>query len=83
VAVEVAAGGVGVLGGAGVGVPGEELGVAERDAGVESCEARAESRREERAPLLRRRPNLVGSMLVAGAAFWAESRPIADTRDRT
>jgi hypothetical protein len=59
-------------------VPGEELGVAERDAGVENCEARAESRREERAPLLRRRPNLVGSMLVAGAAFWAESRPIAD-----
>jgi hypothetical protein len=36
VPVEVAAGAVVVLGGAGVGVPGEDLGVAERYAGVES-----------------------------------------------
>jgi hypothetical protein len=35
VAVEVAAGAVVVLGGAGVGVPGEDLRIAERDTGVE------------------------------------------------
>ena len=35
-AVEVAAGAVVVLGGARVGVPGEDLRVAQRDAGVES-----------------------------------------------
>jgi len=35
VAVEVAAGSVVVLGGAGVGVPGQYLGVAQRDAGVQ------------------------------------------------
>ena len=35
VAVEVASGAIVVLGGAGVGVPGEDLRVAERDAGVE------------------------------------------------